>query len=429
MRVGVEVGLAPHQEPGGLKSVVDGSVGVTDRLALEPGHGIGEPAVGAHRVEGGQVVLPAHLTVDLTERWSEVHDPGSLVGLDERASDHPPAHPGRVRRSGLDVVERAPVVQSDQRRSSNDRVGGHPLAEHLLDQGGSDDGIAHQGVLELGTHRRAGVGQQGPRRGGPGDERQTVEGRPAEGCANPGSGSTLVGQREANVGRLVLDLPVDVGLAEFVAAQRGAAPGAVGNDLDVLVEQGLVPHALQVRPHRLDIVRAEGPVGVVDVDPITDPLREGLPLPHVVADGLFAEAGELGDPHLLDDLALGRDAQLLLHLDLDREPVGVPPGLTRDGVAPHRAVPAEEVLVDAGPDMVQPRATVGRGRPFVEDPWFGPGPQLDGPLEDAVRAPPGQLLVLECGKIGFSRNRAEHGALPLHGGGGMVGEYRGGSRR
>ena len=236
-------------------------------------------------------------------------------------------------------------------------------------------------------------------------------------AAQPVGGVALVEQREADVGRLVHDVAVDVGLAELVAAQGGAAPRAVGHHLDVLVEEALVPELF--RFHHTDSMYSgrERPVGVVDVDPVADPLGQQLPFADVVAHRLAAQAGELGDAHLFLDLALVGDAQLLFHLDLDRQAVGVPPRLPGHGVAPHGPVPAEQVLVDPGPHVVQTGTAVGRGRPLVEDPGLGPRPELDRPLEDAVLAPPGQLLGLEGGEIGFGGDRAEQRVPPRGTGG------------
>ena len=229
--------------------------------------------------------------------------------------------------------------------------------------------------------------------------------------------SSVSGKR--TIGRLVLDRPVDVGLAELVAGQGGPTPRAVRHHLDVLVEQTLVPEALQVPPDRLHVLGREGPVGGVDVDPEADPLGEGLPLVHVVADRLPAQPGELADAHLLLDLALVGDAQLALDLDLDRQAVGVPPGPPGHGIAPHGAVAAEQVLVDPGPHVVEARAPVGRRRPLVEHPGLGPGTELDRALEDTVGRPPGQLVGLEGGEIGFGGHRAEQRVRPFGRWGGL----------
>ena len=143
------------------------------------------------------------------------------------------------------------------------------------------------------------------------------------------------------------------------------------------------------------------PVGGVDVHPEADPLGEGLPLVDIVADRFAAQPGELGDAHLLLDLPLVGDAQLPLHLDLDRQTVGVPSGPAGNGIAPHGAVAAEQVLVDPGPHVVESGPPVGRRRTLVEHPGLGPRPELDGTLEDAVLGPSDQLVGLEGGEIGF----------------------------
>ena len=342
-----------------------------------------------------------------------MHDAGALVGLDEVPGDHPPPDPAGIGRPRRQVVERAAVVHPDEQGARHGGVGRRALAEDLLHQRrGHDVGADHR-VVEVGADRGAGVGQEGPGRGGPGHEGQAGQGVAPERGPQARGAVALVAQRQPDIGRLVLDLAVDVGLAEFVAAQRRAAARTVRDDLDVLVEQLLFPEALQVRPDRLHVLGGEGPVGVVDVDPVADALGERLPLAHVITHRLLAQAGELGDPHLVLDLALGRDAQLLLHLHLDGQSVGVPAGLAGDGVAPHGPVAAEEVLVDPGPDVVETRSAVGRGRALVEDPRLGSGPQLDRPLEHPVGGPPGQLLVLEGGEIGIGGDRAEHGNFLL----------------
>ena len=174
---------------------------------------------------------------------------------------------------------------------------------------------------------------------------------------------------------------VDVGLAELVTGEGGATARAVGDHLDVLVEEALVVEVL--RFHQTDSMnRGKGPVGVVEVDPVADALGQHLPVVDVVAHRLAAQTGELGDAHLVLDLLLGGEAELLFDLDLDGEPVGVPPGLAGDGKPPHGAVAAEEVLVDAGPHVVESGPAVGRGRALVEDPRLGAGPQGDGARED-----------------------------------------------
>ena len=64
------------------------------------------------------------------------------------------------------------------------------------------------------------------------------------------------------------------------------------------------------------------------------PIRSvsSLPVVDVAEDRIAAALVELGDAELLDLLLRG-DPELLLDLELDREPVAVPAGLARDVVA------------------------------------------------------------------------------------------------
>ena len=171
------------------------------------------------------------------------------------------------------------------------------------------------------------------------------------------------------------------------------------------------------------------PVGRVHVDPVADALRQAGELVDVGIDGLAAQPRELGDADLRLDLLLAGDAELLLHLDLDGEPVGVPARSAGHVRPAHGAEAAEEILVDAGPDVVQAGHAVGRRRALVEDPRLGPRALLDGALEDAVRRPAGQFVLLEGDEVDVRGDGCEHGRRrPLCGGNrrpGHVGKDRG----
>ncbi len=407
MGVRVAVRLASQQPAGGLQSVVHLGVGVPDAPAGQPAHLRREPTVRPDRVEGGQVVAATDLPVDLAEGRGQVHDAGPLVGFDEVPGHHlPTVLPGAAGR-GNQVFERPLVVQADQVAAGQASADTGTVAEHRLHQVGGHDGVVHHGVLEVRTHRYAGVGQQSPRRGRPQHERQPGQGGPAEGPPQAFGGRALVGEMHEDVGGFVDDLLVDIGLSQLMTREGRPATRAVGHHLDVLVEQPFVPEALQVPPHRLDVLGGERPIGVVDVDPVADALGQRLPVVHVVAHRLAAQPGELGHADPLLDLALVGDPQLLLDLDLDRQAVGVPTGLARHGEAAHGAVPTEQVLVHPGPDVVQPGPPVGGGRALVEDPRLGVPPGLDGALEDPVLPPSGQLLGFEHGEVGFGWYRGE----------------------
>ena len=127
--------------------------------------------------------------------------------------------------------------------------------------------------------------------------------------------------------------------------ERRLAARAVGDDLVALVEAAGVPHLAHRPPARLDVVVVHRHVGVVEVDPEADPLGQPVPVLDVAEDRLAAARVELRDPVLLD-LGLGGDPELLLDLELDRQPVAVPAGLARHAVAGHRPVARVDVLED-----------------------------------------------------------------------------------
>ena len=116
--------LATQEPPRPLQPIVDLRVRLAHRLAREPLDFVGEASVGADRVEGGEVVVPPGLTVDLTEGRSEMDDAGTFVRLDELAGNHPPpvdrAVPPR-----LEIGEGPVVAEADQVAAADPR-GGHP---------------------------------------------------------------------------------------------------------------------------------------------------------------------------------------------------------------------------------------------------------------------------------------------------------------
>ncbi len=171
--VGVGVGVPPEQEPGRLQPVVDLGVGVPHALAGQPGHRGGEAPVGTDRVEGGEAVVAPDLAVDLAEGRGQVDDAGALVGLHELAGHHPPAvapasagpgTPGR-RTAGRSAVR--PVRDPDSRWST-----AAPSPNTSATRSAATTVVPDHGVAELGADGGTGVGQQGPRRRGPGHEGQ-----------------------------------------------------------------------------------------------------------------------------------------------------------------------------------------------------------------------------------------------------------------
>ena len=197
----------------------------------------------------------------------------------------------------------------------------------------------------------------------------------------------------------------------LVRGEAGDAAGAVRRALHPLVDQALVPELLQEPPPRLDVAVVEGGVGVIHVHPVGDALRQVLPRLDVAHDALAAAGVEAVDAVGLDLLLAGQ-AQLLLHLQLHGQAVGVPPTLADDAVAAHGLVAGDDVFEDPCEDVVDAGGAVGRGRALVEHEQglllvhlpapFGLRPPKDVALspEAQAPAPPSQGSSLGCRRGG-----------------------------
>src|SRR6185436_8985801 len=103
---------------------------------------------------------------------------------------------------------------------------------------------------------------------------------------------------------------------------------------------------------------------------------------------------ELGDAQLLD-LLLAADAELLLHLDLDRQAVRVPTGLAQHVEPLLRAMPGEQVL-DRARKHVMDTGLAVRGRwTLEEDEAPGGVARFQRALEEPLGPPLRQQLALE----------------------------------
>src|SRR4029077_8831543 len=84
-------------------------------------------------------------------------------------------------------------------------------------------------------------------------------------------------------------------------------------------------------------------------------------------DALLAERDERGDPEGLD-VALAREAEVALDVDLDPQALAVEPVLPALILAEHRVEPLVEVLVRPAPGVVNTHRVVGRDRAVEEAP-------------------------------------------------------------
>src|SRR5207244_7724193 len=130
----------------------------------------------------------------------------------------------------------------------------------------------------------------------------------------------------------------------------------------------------------------EGVVVVVPVHPHPEPAR--LLGDHLaeLGDALLAALRELGEPVLLD-LALRVEAERLLDLDLDPEPLAVEAVLIALVEAAQRLVALEDVLERAAPGVVDAHRVVRRDRPVDEREALAASVPLPQLLEDAFAVP------------------------------------------
>jgi hypothetical protein len=350
----VLVRLGPPQPAGGFQLADEVLVGLLHLPARVGARRGGEPALVVHRVDHAQAEAPAGVEVLLAERRRDVDDAGSVLGGHEVAGDHqvplalePGVREGGLVRDALQVGHRQPFRYL------------RLLAEQLR-----DEGLGHHQPVAVRLDERVGqlrvdgqrhVRDEGPRRGRPGQER----------------GSPL---RERSRRRREPHVHARVGhrrvpLRHLVVGEARAAPGAVGDRLEVLEQQALLVQALDRPPHGLDVLGRHREVGVGEVDPEAETLRHPLPVLHVAGDRLAATPVELGDPERLD-LPLVGHADLAFDLELHGQPVAVPAGLAVDVVPGHGLEPGVQVLERAGLHVAEVRPVVRGGGTVVEDPLW-----------------------------------------------------------
>ncbi len=142
---------------------------------------------------------------------------------------------------------------------------------------------------------------------------------------------------------------------------------------------------------------------MVEVEPEAETFTHLTPLVDVLVHRRLAARIELGDAELLD-LLLAADLQRTLNLELDRETMSVPSGLSRHGEPGHLLVASEDVLVRAGEDVVKTGEPIGGGRSFVEHIGRRVATHLEAALKDMVALPELEDLELRLGK---ARARAD----------------------
>src|SRR4029078_4366290 len=155
-------------------------------------------------------------------------------------------------------------------------------------------------------------------------------------------------------------------------------------------------------------------VGVSEIDPEADALRQPPPLLDVAEHRFPTALVELSDPVGLD-LGLRGDAELLLDLELHGQPMAVPAGLPGHAIPAHGPVPRIDVLEHPREDVMRPGLAVGRRRPLVEAPDLGVAPSGQRAVKHVALAPALEDALLELRErlLRVYGAKAGHGRLIL----------------
>ena len=373
-----------------------------DKYAGE-GSLLGHVTLGVHELHEGQIVLAAHVGVIRTEGGRDVNHTGTVGHGNVVIAGYIVSLLVLLLANGDSALEERLVFLVFQ-------IGTLVLGENLVSGGvlglqiakyrvrqslGQIVGVSVGGLdlhIDLiGVHAERHVGGQ----------------RPGSGCPCQNVGVLPLYLEAGDGGALFYRL---VSLGHLVSGQRGAAAGAVGNDLESLVEQILFPDLLQRPPLGFNIVVVIGNIGMIHIRPETDGAGEILPHALVFPDALFA-LGDEGINTVGLNLLLAVQAQKLLHFQLYRQTVGIPAGLAGHIVTLHAAVAGDHVLDDTGQHVTDVGLAVGGGRTVVECVTPAALAVLQRLFKDVVFVPEGKGFLLPADEIQIRWDFLVHNAL------------------
>ena len=158
-------------------------------------------------------------------------------------------------------------------------------------------------------------------------------------------------------------------LRHLMRRKCGAAARTIGHDAVVFIEESLFPNLFDCPPQRLNIGRLVGDVRVFKINPESNALCETVPFVQIFPNAfaaLFVKEGNARFRRVFETLnvALSRNAELLLHFQLHWKAVRIPTGFAFYMISAHGLVARNQILKRAGSDMVNARFSVRGGRPF-----------------------------------------------------------------
>ena len=158
-----------------------------------------------------------------------------------------------------------------------------------------------------------------------------------------------------------------------MAGERCPAPGAVWDYLKALIEELLIPDLFQSPPFGLDIFILVSYIGILHIGPEADLFGEILPHSLILPNGLLTLLNKRLQT-VFFNLVLPLYPKLLFDLQLHRQAMGVPAGLSRDIVTFHSPVARYHVLYHASQDMADMGFSIGSRRPVIKG--IGRGPRF-----------------------------------------------------
>ena len=356
----------------------------------------GHAALSIHEVDKGDVVFAAYAVIVLAESGSDMNDAGTIGHGNVVVAYHAPG--------GLVQLANGKVKQGHVFHAGQFIAGelgsdfGFLITEHGGNQRlGHDVVLAFHGEAAVGVagvHTQGKVAGQGPGGGGPGQQVGVFFALDLEQHERGGF------------------LHVLVALSHFVAAESGAAAGAVGSDLVAEVEQTLFVDLLEAPPLGLDIIILIGDVGIFHISPEANAVGHLLPLVLVLPDALLALLDE-GFDAVSFDLGLAVQTEDLFDLQLNRQAMGIPAGLAQHVLALHGLEARNQVLDGAGLDMADVGTAVRRGRAIKESEALSAVTMVEALLDDVVLLPELQHRFFAFHKVHVRRYFAIHGNLFL----------------
>ncbi len=309
-------------------------------LAGKPAVLLGKASSLVDRHEHGEVFALSQLEVLSTTTGCNMHDTCALVVRDVVPSNDAMGDLGLR----CEVIERSAIRPSDQRAAERGAcyIGAgskqvfHTRRHHPVDA----LRCFHCGIFGGRVDRGRDVGGQRPRGGRP-DHDRLIE---------------LIDKRKTHMQRGVCAIAVRVD--QLVLRERRATAGAPDHWTISPIQHLALVTDFQELPDRSDIRVRHRVIRPVPIHPLTEPLRLSRLDRGVFGHAVAAGASKLVEPVLLD-LLLRVEAERLLDLYLDPEPLAVESILVALFVSEHGAVPLHQIFQRATPCVMHTHWVIG----------------------------------------------------------------------